>query len=462
MVQIFDTMIGAKVELTTADPHRLSMYVCGPTVYDAPHLGHGRTAMVFDTVRRYLEWRGYEVTFVANVTDIDDKIINRAAAEHITPAALAARAEQSYWHELERLGVRKPNEIPHATEYVPQMIALIAELIALDKAYVVPNSGVYFAVDSYAGYGELSHRRLEDLLEGAGARVDVDEDKRSPVDFALWKFAKPGEPEWESPWGAGRPGWHIECSAMTLALLGERFDLHGGGSDLVFPHHENERAEAEAAGHPFARHWMHSAMLNISGEKMSKSLGNFVTLADAIDLYGPRALRLLTLQTHYRIQMELGPDPLAAAAAALDGLDAFARRVRVAGLDVADVTADEAVIDAFRDAMDNDFNTPQALAAIFDGVRRANAAIDAGDAENAERLAAAIRLLTEVLGLPLHDGADDGSADGAEIDALVVARTAARAARDFAEADRIRDELDARGITVEDTPTGTAWHRRTS
>jgi cysteinyl-tRNA synthetase len=303
----------------------------------------------------------------------------------------------------------------------------------------------------------VSRRKLEDLIEGAGARVDVDEQKRSPVDFALWKAAKPGEPDWESPWGRGRPGWHIECSAMSLEILGESFDLHGGGDDLIFPHHENERAQAEAAGHPFARHWLHSGMVEIGGEKMSKSLNNFVTLADALDESGPRAFRLAVLQTHYRSKTELGPSELGAAAEAVDRLDAFARRARAAGIEPG--ASDAATVAAFTTAMDDDFGTPAATAVIFDAVRRGNVAINDGEADTAGALLAAVVELSAALGLDVGgDGAGAGD-DDAEIDALVAARTAARAAKDFAEADRVRDELAARGVTLEDTADGTIWHR---
>ena len=281
------------------------MYVCGPTVYDLPHVGHGRTALVYDVIRRYLAWRGNDVTFVANVTNVEDKIIARAAAEGTTEGELADRFEAAYWAELDRLGVLRPDDVPRATEFIGPMIELISELVERGHAYVIEGEGVYFAVDTYPGYGEISGRRLEDLLEAAGARVAVDEQKRRPVDFALWKAAKPGEPDWDSPWGRGRPGWHIECSAMSLQILGDGFDLHGGGDDLVFPHHENERAQAEAAGHSFARHWIHSGMVMVGGEKMAKSLGNFTTLGDALDRFGARAFRLAVLQVHYRSQMEL-------------------------------------------------------------------------------------------------------------------------------------------------------------
>src|SRR6478752_7166430 len=273
MVRIHDSLAKRAVELTTRVPGRVSMYVCGPTVYDVPHVGHGRTALVYDVIRRYLEWHGNVVTFVGNVTNVEDKIIARAAAE-----------------------------------------------------------GVYFSVSSYAHYGELSGRRLDDLLENAGARVEIDEQKRSPVDFALWKAAKPGEPDWDSPWGRGRPGWHIECSAMSLEILGESFDLHGGGDDLIFPHHENERAQAEGAGHEFARHWIHSGMVMVGREKMSKSLGNFTNLSEALDRHGPRAFRLLALQTHYRRQLEMGDKELSEAGKAVDRLDALFRRASIAGV----------------------------------------------------------------------------------------------------------------------------------
>jgi cysteinyl-tRNA synthetase len=457
-VEFYDTMARRKVALTTRDPDHVSMYVCGPTVYDVPHLGHGRTAIVYDTIRRYLEWSGYTVTFVSNITDVDDKIIRRALESGRTEPELASTYECVYFEQLGRLGIRRPDEVPHATEYIGPMLELIAELVASDHAYVVPGKGVYFAVESYPHYGELSGRSLADLLEGAGARVDVDDDKRSPVDFALWKSAKPAEPSWDSPWGAGRPGWHIECSAMALGLLGEGFDLHGGGDDLVFPHHENERAQAEGAGHPFARHWLHAGMLNVSGEKMSKSLGNFLNLSEAVDAHGPRALRLLALQHHYRRQMEAGPEALASAAAALEGLDALDRSARAAGIRPA-ADSDPGTVASFRAAMDDDFNTPVALGRIFGAVKRANVAISSGDATTAATMLATVHDLMAVLGIEAVGADADVGDDAAGIDALVAERTTARAARDFAAADRIRAELTARGITLEDTPTGTIWHR---
>ncbi|MDQ1465984.1 MAG: cysteinyl-tRNA synthetase [Actinomycetota bacterium] len=460
MLRIFDTAARAKVEFVPRRAGHVAIYVCGPTVYDAPHVGHGRTAIAFDVIRRYFQWRGDTVTYVSNITDIEDKIIRRAHERGTTEGELAREYESAYWAQLDRVGVQRPDDMPHATQFVAQMQRLIAELILAGRAYVIEGQGVYFEVATLPDYGALSHRRTEDLLEGAGARVEVDDEKRSPLDFALWKAAKPGEPEWPSPWGPGRPGWHIECSAMSLEILGEGFDIHGGGDDLVFPHHENERAQAEGAGHVFARHWIHSGMVMVGKEKMSKSLGNFTNLSDALDRHGPRAFRLLALQTHYRKQLEMGDKELSDAGKAVDRLDALFRRARVAG--VAEGNLGD--IDGFRAAMDDDFDTPAALAFVFDLVRRANTALDAGDTPAVASLLATVRELAGSFGLEIDDGdravtSGTASAADAEIDALVVARDEARARRDFAEADRVRDELKTRGITLEDGPGGTTWHR---
>jgi cysteinyl-tRNA synthetase len=451
MVRIRDTLARDTVELTTREPGKLSMYVCGPTVYDTPHIGNARTAVVFDTIRRYLEWAGFDVTFVSNVTDVEDKIIARAARERRTEPEVAAEFEDVYFDQMRRLNVRAADHRPHATEYIDEMLEIVGELIAKGHAYEVPGQGVYFEVETFPGYGALPHRSLDELRESAGARVDVDEAKRSPMDFALWKAAKAGEPAWDSPWGPGRPGWHIECSAMSLDLLGEGFDLHGGGEDLAFPHHENERAQAEGAGHPFARHWIHSGMVTVGGDKMSKSLGNFTTVDEALADHDARAVRLAMLQAHYRRAADLGPDELGAAARAIERLDALFRRAEGR----TDAPADPVTLDAFRAAMDDDFDTAHALAGIFDAARRANRAIDDDDVEQASSILNAIDELLGVLGLdaPASDDAD------AEIDALVRERDDARAARDFARADEIRDDLSARGIKLEDTPTGTIWHR---
>jgi len=455
MIRVHDTFSREKVELVPRDAGRVSIYVCGPTVYEVPHVGHGRAALVFDVIRRYLEWRGLDVTFVSNVTDVEDKIIARAAEEGSTEPEVAQRYEAAYWAEMDRLGVRRPDSLPRATAYIDRMVKLIGELVDDGHAYVVEGQGVYFDVASFPEYGELAHRRLDDLLGSAGARVDVDERKRSPVDFALWKSAKPGEPAWDSPWGKGRPGWHIECSAMSLDLLGEGFDIHGGGDDLIFPHHENERAQAQGAGHPFARYWVHNGMVMVGTEKMAKSLGNFTTLKDALDAHGPRAMRMAVLQTHYRSPVEIGHGELEQAREAVARLDALARRARVAGIP-ADAPLDEDATAEFRAAMDDDFGTPEAMAVVFRLARDTNSAIDEGDVERAASGLVTVRELTGALGLELDDGGGD---DDAEIDALVQRRNEARSARDFAEADRIRAELADRGITLEDTPTGTTWHR---
>jgi len=459
-MRVHDTLSAGEVDLVPREPGRIALYICGPTVYDVPHVGHARSTLSFDAIRRALEWRGFEVLHVSNVTDVDDKIINKARAEGSSEAEVAARYEAIHWEQLDRLGILRPHQVPHATRFIPQMLDLVAKLVAAGRAYAT-ESGVYFSVESFPGYGELSHRRLDDLLESAGARVEVDERKRSPVDFALWKAAKPGEPAWDSAWGPGRPGWHIECSAMSVSLLGEGFDVHGGGVDLVFPHHENERAQSEGAGQRFARYWFHNAMVNVGGEKMARSLGNFTTLEEAVDAHGPRALRLLVLQTHYRSNMEMGPENVATAARALATLDAVARRARTAGVERLDLgrgALDADAVAAFDAALDDDFNTPAALAAVYDAVRRANLAIDAGGGTEAGRLVSTVHALTGALGLDLDDGSVAGEGDD-EITSLVAQRDAARKARDFAEADRIRAELAARGITLEDGPTGTTWHR---
>jgi cysteinyl-tRNA synthetase len=455
VLRFTDTLTGEKTTFTPRVEGTVSIYACGPTVYDVPHVGHARSALTYDVLRRYLRWRGHAVTLVQNITDIDDKIINRAAREGTSEAAVAATYEQAYVDQMTRLGIEAPDHRPHATEYVAEMVAFVEELVTAGMAYDVPGQGVYFRAGRLADYGALAHRSADELREGAGARVEVDERKEDPLDFALWKAAKPGEPTWPSPWGPGRPGWHIECVAMSLGLLGEAFDIHGGGDDLAFPHHENERAEAVGAGKVFARYWVHNAMVNVDGEKMSKSLGNFTTLADLLDNYDPRALRLLVLQTHYRKTMEINGPALDQALRGLERLDALARRLP----DPGDAPLATDVVAQFAGEVDDDLATPSGVALIFETVRRANAAIDAGDLALAASLVATVHTLCGALGLVLDTGAAAATEGDTEIDALVAARTAARTAKDFAEADRIRDELTARGIVVEDTPAGPVWRR---
>ena len=461
MLRFTDSLTGKKVEFTPRDPGKASVYWCGPTVYDDPHLGHARSTLAFDVLVRYLRWSDYDVCAVSNITDIDDKIINRAAAEGGSEPEVAGRYEASFIGQMDRLNVAHPDLRPRATEYVDKMVEIIADLVDREMAYTT-DSGVYFDVDRLDDYGALVGRSVEDLREGAGARVEVDDDKNDPLDFALWKAAKPGEPTWDSPWGPGRPGWHIECVAMSLHLLGDGFDIHGGGDDLVFPHHENERAEALGCGRTFARHWVHNAMVQVDGEKMSKSLGNFTTLDDLLNTWDPRALRLLVLQTHYRRTMEVGSTTLDQSAAALARLDKFADRM--AGSDLPEAEPDADVVTRFRTTMDDDLGSPQALAVIFDAVRDANRALDAEDDSTAAELHAAAIELAGVLGLelgsaaaPARDVQDD--AEAAEIDDLVDQRLAAKAAKNYGKADRIRDKLTARGIILEDSARGTSWHR---
>jgi cysteinyl-tRNA synthetase len=422
------------------------MYVCGPTVYGPPHLGHGRFSLVFDVLRRYLTWTGLEVNYVSNITDIDDKIINRANDEGREWSDIAQKCEQVWWKAMEAIGVDRPTSDPHATAYVDQMVELIADLIARDVAYV-SDDGVYFSPAAVSDYGLLARQSIESLQ--AGARVEVADHKHSPIDFALWKFTKPGEPSWPSPWGEGRPGWHTECVVMSLDLLGEGFDLHGGGQDLAFPHHENERAQALASGRTFARHWMHNGFVEVGGEKMSKSLGNFTNLLDLVESTDPRAYRLLVLRSHYRTPLEVTRATTDDASAALRRLDAFARRAANAGLAG---EPDAASVEAFRVAMDNDLDTPAAVALLFGLVGQANTALDAGDSVTAAPLSVAAFEICRAVGLVLNAGGEEVPA---EILERARARDEARAAKDWAAADAIRDELTAAGWLVEDTADGT-------
>jgi cysteinyl-tRNA synthetase len=434
------------------------MYVCGPTVYDVPHIGHGRFVLVFDVLRRYLEFLGLEVRYVSNVTDIDDKIIARAGTEGRRATEVAEEYEAVWWDAVDRLGVKRPSETPHATAYVEQMVALVTELLEHGHAYETAD-GVYLAVDTVDGYGLLAHQDLASLL--AGARVDPGEHKRSPADFALWKKAKQGEPSWPAPWGAGRPGWHTECVVMSLDLLGEDFDLHGGGIDLAFPHHENERAQAVALGRRFARTWVHNGFVEVGGEKMSKSLGNFTSLTDLLARTDGRAYRLLVLRSHYRSPVEVTLRTVADAEEALARLDALARRFGLHGDALGpgtDLTAaraeglDDEALERFLRCMDDDLDTPGATAVVFDLVRRANAAADSGVGGDGTSLARTAQVLTGALGLFL-------AAPPVEVDpesaGMLAERDQARAARDWSRADELRAALEARGWVVEDGSGGT-------
>jgi cysteinyl-tRNA synthetase len=434
------------------------MYVCGPTVYDHPHVGHGRFLLVFDVLRRYLEWCGNEVTYVSNVTDIDDKIINRAHREGRSPDDVAAEFETAWYDAVDRLGVKRPTHDPHATAYVEEMVAWVAGLVDRGVAYET-SDGVYLSVAAVPDYGLLkSGQSLDDMR--AGARVEVNEEKGSARDFALWKKVKPGEPSWPSPWGPGRPGWHTECVVMALDLLGEGFDLHGGGQDLAFPHHENERAQAVAAGKEFARRWAHNGFVVVGGGeggvavKMSKSLGNFTSLTDLLASHDPRAYRLLVLQSHYRAPVEVTPGSLEHASATLRGLDDFVRRS--AGLPSGSAP-DEAAMATFRSAMDDDLSTPAVVALLSDLRRRANIHLDADEQDAAGPLVAAVGEIAGAVGLALAPGA--GEVIPADVLDLVARRDQARAERDFAAADAFRDDLVAKGWVVEDTAAGTKVHQ---
>ncbi|MDG1197796.1 MAG: cysteine--tRNA ligase [Actinomycetota bacterium] len=459
-LQIFDTMQRRKVPFESRRSGEVAMYVCGPTVYDVPHLGHGRTALTYDMIRRYLGWSGFVVTMASNVTDIDDNIIRRAEIENRTESDVADEFTIAYDKQMSRLEILPADSRPHATQFIEGMIDVIGQLLKNGAAYELDGKGIYFSVQNDTSYGKLAGRSLDQLLEDAGSRVGVDESKNSPLDFALWKSAKPGEPSWETPWGKGRPGWHTECVAMSLSALGEGFDIHGGGDDLTFPHHQNELAQVNALGKPFARHWIHSSMVNVSGEKMSKSLGNFTNLEEAIDIAGPRALRLLALQTHYRKAMEMGGDSLMAASEAVKRLDSFGRRMAQASVMISDAKIDEASKKSFISAMDDDFSTPSAVDTAFRLMRQANAALDDGNIVDASKIASSCVSIFAVLGISIDTGARIDTKDlDVEIETMMKRRFEARSEKNFAVADQIRDELLDMGITVEDTPNGAVWFR---
>lgn len=452
MLHLYDTASGQVRELALREPGKVGIYLCGPTVYGPPHLGHGRATLVYDVLRRYLTWCGLEVRLVSNITDIDDNIINRAHREDRPWEEIATKCEDVWFRAMGALNVARPTDVPHATEYVGEMVAMIGELVERGHAYLT-DDGVYLSVESVPDYGLLAHQDLDQLVAGGGEREVVGAgQKRHPADFVLWKLSKPGEPAWPAPWGDGRPGWHSECVVMSLELLGDGFDLHCGGMDLRFPHHENERAQAVALGRDFARHWMHNGfVVDAEGEKMSKSLGNVSNLLDLVEQYDPRAYRLVLLQSHYRGPVSVGLDNLEAAVKTLAGLDAFAARTA----SVPAAAADAEVLAHFRQRMDDDLDTPGAMAVLFDAVRRANAALDSGDTATAGSLVASVAEICTAVGLELSSGADAPD----EVRARAAQLDAARAARDFATADAIRDELQHDGWIVETTRDGTTVRR---
>jgi len=458
-MQIYNTMHRKKEELIPNVPGKISMYACGPTVYNFFHIGNARPFIVFDTLRRYLEYKGYEVTFVQNFTDIDDKMIKRANEEGITVKELGERFIKEYYTDADALGVERATVNPRATEHIPEIIHLVETLIEKDHAYPVENGDVYFSVRSFPGYGKLSGQNIDDLENGASERIDPTELKRDPLDFALWKGEKPGEPSWDSPWGKGRPGWHIECSAMSMSILGETFDIHGGGQDLIFPHHENEIAQSEAAtGKPFANYWMHNGYINVDNQKMSKSLGNFFTVRDIAKEFDLEAVRMFMLSVHYRNPVNFSRDLIQQAETALERLRTArerleeAQRVESTEQDAAFLEQIKEIQARFDAAMDDDLNSADAIGVLFDLARASNifvteprggAAIDAGKD--------LFDKLTGVLGLLQHK---KESAFPQEALDLLEKRQAARKAKDYKTADALRDELRGMGYAIEDTPQG--------
>lgn len=458
-LMVYNTMTRAKEPFETIEPGVVRMYVCGVTVYAESHIGHALMAITFDIFRRYLEWSGYTVRHVQNFTDVDDKIIDRAAELGIQPQELAEEMIQAWFRESDELNLLRATAYPRASDEIPHMIEMIQKLIESGHAYVVDDGDVNFDVTSFDEYGKLSHRQLDELL--AGARIEVDERKRHPMDFVLWKAAKPGEPAWESPWGPGRPGWHIECSVMASRHLGERIDIHGGGADLIFPHHENEIAQSESFEHsrPFARYWMHNALLQFSGDKMSKSTGNLVTTREIIDSGNASPFRLMVLQTHYRHPLTFTDESLDAARRGYERLVTAIRDYEPGVPNSPGPEMEQALKNAeaqFREAMDDDFNTPVAVSVLFDLARQAN------QSNGADRHAAQTKLivLAGVLGLPLsQDVTSTVSGDAAPyIDLLLAIRQQLRQEKQWALADQIRDQLADLGVTVEDTASGSTWY----
>jgi len=461
MLQIHNSLSRKKEPFTPKIPGKVRMYVCGMTVYDYCHLGHARVMVVFDMAVRYLRARRFEVNYVRNITDIDDKIIRRAAENHEDIGALTTRFIQAMNEDAAALGVLPPDAEPRATAHMPQILGMIGKLVERGFAYSAKNRDVYYHVRKFAPYGALSGKTLDELK--IGARVEVGEDKDDPLDFVLWKAAKPGEPQWDSPWGPGRPGWHIECSAMSTTCLGNHFDIHGGGMDLKFPHHENEIAQSEAAtGEKFVNTWMHVGFVRLNEEKMSKSLGNFFTVREVLKKFDPEVVRYFILGSHYRSPLDYSDDNLLGAKTALT-------RLYLALKDLPPAPEDEATasyVEKFHAAMDDDFNTAGALAVLFDLARDINKLREAG-AAGAGGLGAVLRRLGGILGLLQRDpqaflqggGVVNGLTD-AQIEALISRRTDARKNRNWAESDRIRDELKAQGVILEDSAGVTTWRRQ--
>lgn len=467
-MQIYNTLTRAKENFTPIEEGKIKMYACGPTVYNYIHIGNARPLILFDVLRRYFEWRGYDVTFVQNFTDVDDKIIRRANEEDVDFMTIAERYIAEFKTDAQGLGVREATIHPRASESIGDIIDIISTLI--ERGYAYESGGdVYFSVEAFPEYGKLSHTSLEDLLDGASKRLDSSTElKRSAADFALWKSAKPGEPYWDSPWGQGRPGWHIECSAMNLRHLGSTIDIHCGGQDLIFPHHENEIAQSECAtGEPFAHYWMHNGFINVDGKKMSKSEGNFFTVRDVAEKFGYEPIRYMMLASHYRSPINYSYDILEQNKAALErlyttreNLEFTASKAESGAKNGEEAVRERlaALRERFIAAMDDDFNTADGLSVIFDLAREINTSVSVASAPSLELANEALTLFNELVGVLglLYEKNTDKSLDE-EIEALIEERQAARKARDFATADRIRDELKARGIILEDTAQGVKW-----
>lgn len=464
-MKVYNTLTNKKEDFKTIVPGEVNMYVCGPTVYNFFHIGNGRTFIVFDTIRRYLEYRGYKVNFIQNFTDIDDKMINKANEEGITVKELGDKYIKEYYQDADGLNIERATVNPRATEFITEIVEFVQGLIDKGYAYAV-DGDVYFKTKSFDGYGKLSGQDIEQLQ--SGARIDVDDRKQDPLDFALWKSKKEGEPAWESPWGEGRPGWHIECSCMAKKLLGDTIDIHAGGSDLAFPHHENEVAQSEAlTGKPFANYWLHSAFVNVNNQKMSKSLNNFKTARETLNEYDADIIRFLMLSAHYRQQLNFSADLLESAKSSVERLYNAVSKLEniMEETKASDMTETEKVyldgLDKYRQKyiqkMDDDFNTADAITAIFDLVKDINTNMSE---ESSKELATKVLDLVRELGAPLGILQNSTKVNlDSEIDALVQERQQARKDRNFARADEIRDELKVRGIVLEDTPQGVRWKK---
>ena len=462
MLRLYNTLTRKKEDFQTLGPNLVKMYVCGVTVYNDAHVGHAMSAIVFDIIRRYLEYRGYKVKHVMNYTDVDDKIINRAKQLGEDPLKLSQRYIEDYARDLQNLNVLPATSNPQVSQTMPLIIEFIQGLVQKEAAYAAPNGDVYFSVISDDDYGKLSGRKLDDMQ--AGARIEIEEAKDHPMDFALWKAAKPGEISWDSPWGKGRPGWHIECSAMNLAELGEQIDIHGGGNDLIFPHHENEIAQTESyTGKPFSRYWIHNGMLQRGGEKMSKSLGNMVTIKDFLSVRDADVMRMLVLSSNYRAPLVFSDETQDAAEKSLERLKVALRLASPSATGLSAEAASalasqaESTKQSFIDAMDDDFNTPLALAALYELVKAINTARDNGATDEQLKSAqSTLRELTSVFGLRLAEKTGSSEME-AQVNALIAERNEARKQKQWARSDQIRYQLKEMGVTIEDSKDGTKW-----